>query len=72
MKTYSTREAAKLLGIHLVTLQRHIAAGKISAPPVQHIGGNRFRAWTLRDIERVRKALPRIANGRKKKGERNG
>lgn len=71
MKTYSTREAAQLLGIHLVTLQRYIAAKKISPPPVQHIGKGRYRAWTLRDVERVRKALPRIANGRKK-GARNG
>lgn len=72
MKTYSSREVAKLLGISLKSLQRYIAAGKIPAPPVQHIGGNRFRAWTLRDVERVRKALPAIANGRKKKEVSNG
>ena len=73
MKVYSTREAAKLLGISLMSLQRYIAAGKVTVPPVQNVGGNRFRAWTISDIERVRKALPKIKNGRKrrKKGSEN-
>jgi len=71
MKTYSTREVAALLGISLMTLQRYIAAGKISAPSVQYVGGSRFRAWTERDVERVRKALPRIANGRREKGKKS-
>ena len=65
MKTYSSREAARLLGISLMTLQRHIAAGKLSAPPIQHVGGTRFRAWSQRDVERVRKELPGIKDGRK-------
>ncbi len=67
MKTYSTRQAAKMLGIGLMTLNRYIAAGKVSVPPVHNIGGTRFRAWTERDVERVRKQLPRIANGRRKR-----
>jgi hypothetical protein len=69
MKTYSTREAAKLLSIHIITLQKYIAARKITVPPVQHIGGTRFRAWTLRDVERVRKSLLDIKpkNGRRRK-----
>ena len=65
MKTYSTREAAKRLGIHLVTLQEYIAAKKISAPPVKRLGGVRLRLWTGTEIERVREILPKIANGRK-------
>jgi excisionase family DNA binding protein len=71
MKTYSTREAAKLLGIGMMTMNRYIAAGKISVPPVQNIGGNRFRAWTQQDVERVRKMLPKIKNGRKHRKRRN-
>jgi excisionase family DNA binding protein len=71
MKTYSTREAAKLLGIGMMTMNRFIAAGKISVPPVQNIGGNRFRAWTQQDVERVRKMLPKIKNGRKHRKRRN-
>jgi hypothetical protein len=65
MKQYSTREAAKKIGIHLVTLQEHIAAGKVPAPPVTRVGGVQVRLWTDRDIERVRETLPKIANGRK-------
>jgi predicted site-specific integrase-resolvase len=64
MKIYSTREAAKMLGISMMTLNRYIAAGKVTVPPVQHVGGSRFRAWTLRDVERVRQMLPKIKNGR--------
>jgi excisionase family DNA binding protein len=65
--TCSSREAAKILGISLMTLQRHIAAKKISAPSVQHFGGNQFRLWTARDVERVRKQLLKIKNGRRRK-----
>jgi excisionase family DNA binding protein len=65
MNQYSTREAAKKLGLHLATLQRYLAEGKIPAPPVQKLGGGRFRVWADEDIEHVRKLLPKIANGRK-------
>jgi hypothetical protein len=66
MKTYSTREAAKLLGISLMTLHRHVVAKKVTVPPVQDIGGTKFRAWTARDVERVRKQLRKIKDGRRK------
>jgi excisionase family DNA binding protein len=65
MKHYSTREAAKKLGLHLVTIQTYIAEGKIPAPPLLDVGGNKLRMWTDQDIETVRKLLPKIANGRK-------
>jgi predicted site-specific integrase-resolvase len=67
MKTHSSREVAKLLGISLKSLQRYIAAGKISVPPVQYVGGTKFRAWTDRDVEKVRKQLLKIKNGRRRK-----
>jgi excisionase family DNA binding protein len=67
MRTYSTREAAERLGIDRVTLQRYIAKGVISAPPVKSLGGGQFREWTDRDIEEVRKKLPKVKNGRRKK-----
>ncbi len=67
MTTYSTREAAEKLGISLMTLQRYIAAKKIQAPKLQRVGGVTVRLWSARDIERVRKQLPKIANGRKKR-----
>ena len=65
MKKYSTREAAGKLGLAWRTIQKYIALDKIPAPPVENIGGGKFRAWTEKDIERVRRILPKIANGRK-------
>ena len=65
MIRYSTREAAKKLGLDWRTIQRYIAARKIPAPPVERLGGGKYRAWSEQDIERVRKLLPKIANGRK-------
>ncbi len=67
MNEVSTREAAKKLGLSLITLQRYIAAGKISVPKLQRIGGVRVRLWTERDIRRVRKELPGVKNGRKRR-----
>ena len=65
MKQYSTREAAKKLGLSLLSIQRYIAAGKIPAPPVLNVGGGKLRIWTEAEIEHVRQLLPKIANGRK-------
>ncbi len=69
MATYSTREVARKLGLHLVTLQRYISARKIRIPKVRLVGSLAVRLWTERDIERVRKQLPKIANGRRKKSK---
>lgn len=71
----STRDAAKLLGIHFITLHRYILAKKVPAPKVQKVGGISIRLWSSADIDRVRKLLPKIANGRakkSKKGSRKG
>jgi hypothetical protein len=66
MKTYSTREAAKKVGITGVALGRYIKLGKVS-PPRQtvDVAGKSIHAWTDAEIEHVRKLLPKIANGRK-------
>jgi len=61
----STVRAAKKLGLSVMTLHRYIRAKKIPAPRVQELAGVRVRAWTDQDIEAVRKLLPKIANGRK-------
>jgi len=50
-----------------MTLQRHIAAGKVAAPKTRRIGGALVRPWSARDIERVRKQLPKIKNGRRRR-----
>jgi len=62
---YSTREAAKKLGISFPTINRYIADKKIPLPPIVKVGGVSVRLWSEREIERVRALLPKIANGRK-------
>jgi excisionase family DNA binding protein len=65
MLKYSTRQAAERLGLSLITLQRHIANKKIPAPPVTRVGAGKLRIWTELDIEKARRVLPSIKNGRK-------
>lgn len=65
MAIFSTRAAAKQLGVTATTLSRYIAAKKIPAPKTVRTGGITVHLWTERDIERIRKLLPKIKNGRK-------
>jgi len=65
MKGFSTREAAKKLGISFTSMNRYMGAKKIPVPPLIEIGSTSARLWTEEDIERVRVVLPKIANGRK-------
>jgi predicted DNA-binding transcriptional regulator AlpA len=69
MRNVSTREAARKLGISLISLQRYIAAKKITVPKLRKVGGVRVRLWTPHDIQRARRDLPRIKNGRSKRGK---
>lgn len=58
MKAHSSREAANMLGISLMTLQRYIADGNwIKAPRLQKVGGIKARLWTVRDIARARRLM---------------
>jgi len=65
MTRFSTNQVAKKLGIGIATLTRYIQSGKVAAPPETMAGGMRMRLWSESDIEGLRKALPKIANGRK-------
>ena len=65
MNQFSTRQAAKKLGIGVATLGRYIDTGKVPAPEPVKIGKLNMRAWTEKDIERVLEILPKIKNGRK-------
>ena len=65
MKTFSNNVAARKLGIHPGTLSRYIKAKKLPAPGIVQVGTASLHVWTEADIERVRKLLPKIANGRK-------
>lgn len=69
---YSTREAAKELRLSLPTLNKYIALKLIPIPSLTRVGGVRVRLWTEQDIERVRKLLPKIANGRKTRHKKKG
>lgn len=55
-----------------MTLNRHIAAGRIRAPKVRLVGSLAVRLWTDRDIERVRKQIRNIKpiDGRRKENKR--
>jgi predicted DNA-binding transcriptional regulator AlpA len=58
MKTHSSREVAKKLGISLMTLQRYIADGNwIKAPKIRQLGNVKVRIWSDRDVERARKLM---------------
>ena len=70
MKIISTRQAAKVLGLHPATLANYIAVGKLPSPNMLEISGVTVHAWTEQDIETARKLLPRIANGRKTRYQR--
>jgi excisionase family DNA binding protein len=72
MATFSTRDAAKQLGVTATTLSRYIAAKKIPAPKTVTTGGITVHLWTQRDIERVRTLFPKIKNGRKLRYKKSG
>jgi hypothetical protein len=67
---FSTRAAAKKLGLPASTLSNYIVTGKIPSPETVRIGDLEVHSWTEEDIERVRKLLPKIANGRKTRWQR--
>ena len=66
MRKFSTREAAKKLGLSPIALSRYIALGKVPSPEVVTTGRHTLHLWTEEEIENVRKLLPKIANGRRK------
>jgi predicted DNA-binding transcriptional regulator AlpA len=54
MRTYSTVQAVKKLGIGRDTLYRWIRGLKVAAPKRTEVGGVRIRLWTDADIKKVR------------------
>jgi hypothetical protein len=62
---FSTRQAAKQLGIGHTTLVQYVEAGKVPAPESIIPGERPTHLWTEAEIEHVRQLLPKIANGRK-------
>ena len=72
MRMFSTKQVAKTLGIATKTLSRYIAQGKVPAPQIIEVGGGIIHSWTDEEIERLRKLLPKIANGRKTRYQKQG
>jgi excisionase family DNA binding protein len=66
-KSYTTVQAAKLIGVSRQTLQTWIAAGQIVAPEPVEIGDLKLRIWTARDIERAKKFKGTLKPGPKPK-----
>ena len=72
MAEYSTREAAKKLGVTHATLSNYIKTQKIPTPRIVQIGRLKVHSWTEADLNRLRKILPKIANGRKTRHKKQG
>ena len=62
---FSTRDAAKKLGVSLLTLRRHVSAKTVDVPPLQRVGGVSVRLWANRDIGKARFSLASNPAGRK-------
>ena len=54
---YTTRQAAKIVGVHRITLQNWITDGIVPAPKIQNIGGGSVRLWSKQDVAKTRKAI---------------
>lgn len=65
MTNFSTREAAKKLGLSHATLARYVASGKVPSPKTVVTSNTVVHLWTAEEIERVRRLLPTLKNGRK-------
>ena len=65
MSTYSSREAARKLGLSPSALSKYVLNKKIPTPQSVTTGGITVYLWTEAEIEHVRQLLPKIANGRK-------
>ena len=72
MQKFSSAEAAKRLGLSPSGLSKHLRLGKIPAPEAVKTGAFVVHAWSEADIERARKLLPQIKNGRKTRHKKEG
>ncbi len=55
MRAYSTKQAAKLIGVHRVTLQRWIAEGAVKPSESMKLDGGKVWLWTPADLEKARR-----------------
>jgi excisionase family DNA binding protein len=72
MKTFSTLEVARLVGVTSATLHRWIREKRVPAPPLETLGKMRIRIWSRTDVEKVKAYKAeryRKGRGRKRKNE---
>jgi predicted site-specific integrase-resolvase len=55
VKTHSTKQAARRIGVHWVTLLRWRAAGKVAASEEIGMDGGKHWRWTEQDVENVKR-----------------
>jgi predicted site-specific integrase-resolvase len=64
MKTLSTQQAARMIGVSYITLRRWLAAGLIKpSVAVPMNGGRTLWRWTTADVEKARKVKARQKPG---------
>jgi predicted site-specific integrase-resolvase len=68
MKSFSTQDVLKQVGISRATLERWLASGKLKGPQTVRFGKSEFRSWTASDLDRVRKY--KLKNYRKGRGRK--
>ena len=68
MKTHSTKETARLVGVHYITLHHWIAAGKVKPSQGIRMNDHMIWRWTDSDVERIRKY--KLKNYRKGRGRK--
>ena len=70
MKTYSTVEVARIVGVTSATLHRWIREKRVAAPPLETLGKMRIRIWSEADIENVKAyKAERYRKGRGRRGK---
>ena len=71
MRTYSTIELARALGVSYPTLHRWRRERRFPVPPLRRLGRISVRIWTERDLARVRRFMERhYRENRKRVGRR--
>ncbi len=64
LKVVTTQEAAQAIGVPIRTLQRWFIEGRLLAPHIFYVGGQKFWEWKRDDLTRASKLRQRLRPGR--------